>query len=43
MTRYLLGVDFTPGVVETPMEERKPEEIEAHLDLVTTLSTKKAA
>ena len=32
MTRYLLGVNFDPGVVDTPMEEWKPEEIEAHLD-----------
>jgi hypothetical protein len=32
MTRYLLVVDFQPGVVDTPMEEWKPEEIEAHLD-----------
>ena len=30
--RYLLGVTFEPGVVDTPMEEWKPEEIEAHLD-----------
>ena len=26
MPRYLLGVDFSPGVVETPMEEWKPQE-----------------
>jgi hypothetical protein len=32
MARYLLGVNFTPGVVDTPMEEWKPEEIDAHLD-----------
>jgi hypothetical protein len=31
MTRYLLGTDFRPGVAETPMEEWKPEEIDAHL------------
>jgi hypothetical protein len=37
MTRYLLGVDFSPGVVETPMEEWKPEEIEAHLDYYGTI------
>jgi len=36
--RYLLGVNFTPGVVETPMEEWKPEEIEAHLDYYRALS-----
>jgi hypothetical protein len=38
MTRYLLGVNFTPGVVETPMEEWKPEEITAHLDYYRALS-----
>jgi predicted RNA polymerase sigma factor len=32
MPRYLLGVSFTRGAVETPMEEWKPEEITAHLD-----------
>ena len=32
MTRYLLGVTFEGGVVDTPMEEWKPEEIQAHLD-----------
>jgi hypothetical protein len=38
MTRYLLGVTFEPGVVETPMEEWKPEEIEAHLDYYRALN-----
>jgi hypothetical protein len=37
MARYLLGVDFQPGVVETPMEEWKPEEITAHLDYYKAL------
>ena len=32
MTRYLLAVTFEPGVVDTPMEEWKPEEVTAHLD-----------
>jgi hypothetical protein len=32
MTRYLLVVNFEGGVVDTPMEEWKPEEIEAHLE-----------
>lgn len=32
MTRYLLAVNFQPGVIDTPMEEWKPEEIQAHLD-----------
>ena len=38
MARYLLGVTFAPGVVETPMEEWKPEEITAHLDYYRALS-----
>jgi hypothetical protein len=37
MTRYLLVVDFQPGVAETPMEEWQPEEIEAHLDYYRAL------
>jgi hypothetical protein len=32
MTRYLLVVNFEGGVIETPMDEWKPEEIAAHLD-----------
>jgi hypothetical protein len=32
MTRYLLVVNFEGGIVDTPMEEWKPEEITAHLD-----------
>ena len=32
MARYLLAVNFEGGVVDTPMEEWKPEEIQAHLD-----------
>jgi hypothetical protein len=31
MTRYLLGVTFEGGVVDTPIEEWKPEEIQTHL------------
>jgi hypothetical protein len=38
MAKYLLGVDFQPGVVDTPMEEWKPEEIEAHLDYYRALN-----
>jgi hypothetical protein len=37
MTRYLLAVNFKGGVVDTPMEEWKPEEITAHLDYYTAL------
>src|SRR6187397_3256693 len=32
MTRYLLGVNFEGGVVDTPMDEWKPEEVDAHLN-----------
>ena len=31
MTKYVLIVDFQPGVSETPMEEWQPEEVEAHM------------
>jgi hypothetical protein len=37
MTRYLLVTDFQPGVVETPMDQWKPEEITAHLDYYKAL------
>jgi len=38
MTRYLLIVNFQPGVVDTPMEEWQPEEVEAHLDYYRRLN-----
>lgn len=38
MTRYLLAVDFQPGVVDTPMSEWEPEEITAHLDYYGALN-----
>jgi hypothetical protein len=38
MARYLLGVTFSPGVVDTPMEEWKPEEITAHLNYYRALN-----
>jgi hypothetical protein len=37
MARYLLAVNFEGGVVDTPMEEWKPEEIAAHLDYYRAL------
>ena len=37
MTKYLLVVDFQSGVVDTPMDEWKPEEIQAHLDYYTAV------
>jgi hypothetical protein len=38
MPRYLLIVDYRPGVVDTPMEKWKPEEIKAHLDYYDALN-----
>ena len=35
--KYLLIVDFQPGIESAPMEEWKPEEIEAHLDYYRAL------
>jgi hypothetical protein len=43
MTRYLLGVTFEGGVVDTPMEEWQPDEIQAHLDYYRDLNRELAA
>jgi hypothetical protein len=37
MPKYILIVDFQPGVSETSMEEWEPEEVEAHLDYYRAL------
>jgi hypothetical protein len=37
MAKYVLIVDFQPGVAETPMEEWHPEEVTAHLDYYRAL------
>jgi hypothetical protein len=37
MAKYLLGVNFDGGVVDTPMSEWEPEEITAHLDYYRAL------
>ena len=37
MTKYLLIVDFQPGVAESPMEDWQPAEVEAHLDYYRVL------
>jgi hypothetical protein len=37
MAKYVLIVNFQPGVSETPLEEWKPEEVEAHLDYYRAL------
>ena len=38
MARYLLIVTFEPGVVDSPMEEWQPEEINTHLDYYRALN-----
>jgi hypothetical protein len=38
MARYALIVNFEGGVVDTPMEEWKPEEVTAHLDYYKALA-----
>jgi hypothetical protein len=38
MAKYLLIVDFQPGVAETPMEDWQPDEIKAHLDYYAALN-----
>ena len=36
--KFLLIVDFQPGIDDTPMEEWEPEEVEAHLDYYRALN-----
>ena len=36
--KYLLIVDFQPGIEDRPMDQWKPEEIEAHLDYYRALN-----
>jgi len=38
MAKYVLIVNFQPGLADAPMEEWKPEEIDAHLDYYRALS-----
>ena len=38
MTRYLLAVNFEGGAVPVPMDQWKPEEIQAHLDYYKALN-----
>jgi hypothetical protein len=38
MPRYLLIVDYQPGVDDTPMEKWKPAEITAHMDYYNALN-----
>ena len=37
MAKYVLIVNFQPGVCDAPMEEWKPEEVTAHLDYYRAL------
>jgi hypothetical protein len=37
MARYLIGVNFTPGADETPMEEWTRDEVAAHLNYYEVL------
>jgi hypothetical protein len=43
MTKYLLIVDYHPGVVDTPMTEWAPEEIRAHMDYYRALNARLTA
>jgi hypothetical protein len=36
--KYVLIVDFQPGIAESPMEDWRPEEVQAHLDYYTALN-----
>ena len=38
MPRYLLIVDYRPGVIEEPMEKWRPEEVRAHMDYYNALN-----
>jgi hypothetical protein len=38
MPRYLLIVDYRPGVDDTPMDRWEPAEIRAHMDYYNTLN-----
>jgi hypothetical protein len=42
MPRYLLIVDYQPGVIDTPMDKWKPEEIKAHMDYYDALNAELA-
>lgn len=38
MTKFLLIVDYQPGVIDTPMTEWAPEDVKAHMDYYTKLN-----
>jgi hypothetical protein len=39
MSKFVLIVNFEGGVVDTPMEEWRPEEVQAHLDYYRALNS----
>jgi hypothetical protein len=39
MTKFLLIVDYQPGVIETPMTEWAPEDVKAHMAYYNELNT----
>jgi hypothetical protein len=43
MPRYLLIVDYQPGVIETPMEKWAPEDIKVHLNYYDALNAELTA
>jgi hypothetical protein len=38
MPKYLIIVDHQPGVVDTPMDQWRPEEVSAHMDYYAALN-----
>lgn len=43
MTKFLLIVDYQPGVIDTPMTEWAPDEIKAHMDYYNALNAELTA
>ena len=43
MPRYLIIVDHQSGVIDTPMEQWKPEEIKTHMDYYNALNAELTA
>lgn len=38
MTKFLITVDYSPGVIDTPMTEWAPEDVKAHMAYYTQLN-----
>jgi hypothetical protein len=43
MTKFLLIVDYQPGVIDTPMTEWAPDEVKAHMDYYNALNAELTA